>query len=134
MFFKSFDKKQISNFCSYSRILFKHFFLSHSGVLKISDLKSQIFKGEKRFPTDMVMKYVELMSKFEVAIKISERFLLIPSLLPDKQKQCPVFAENDSEELRKAMNVNAYLDSNVIRRQYLMSYVPSGFWARLLTR
>ncbi|XP_066912686.1 leucine-rich repeat serine/threonine-protein kinase 1-like isoform X2 [Clytia hemisphaerica] len=105
-----------------------------NGVLKISDLKSQIFKGEKRFPTDMVMKYVELMSKFEVAIKISEKFLLIPSLLPDKQKECTVIAENESEELRKAMNVNAYLNGSVLRRQYLMSYVPSGFWARLLTR
>ena len=105
-----------------------------AGVLKISDLKSQIFKGEKRFPTEMVMKYVELMSKFEVAIKISERFLLIPSLLPDKQNQCPVFADNESDELRMAMNINAYLNANVIRRQYLMSYVPSGFWARLLTR
>ena len=52
----------------------------------------------------MVMKYVELMSKFEVAIKISEKFLLIPSLLPDKQKECTVIAENESEELRKAMN------------------------------
>lgn len=103
-------------------------------MLKIADLKSQIFKGEKRFPTEMVLKYVELMSKFEVAIKISERFLLIPSLLPDQQKQCPVLTDNESEDLRKAMNIGAYLSANVIRRQYLMSYIPSGFWARLLTR
>ena len=88
--------------------------------MKISDLKNQIFKGEKRFPSDMVMKYVELMSKFEVAIKISEKFLLIPSLLPDKQKECPVLADHESAALRKAMNINAYLGSEVIRRQYLI--------------
>jgi len=103
-------------------------------VLRISDLKSQIFKGEKRFPSDMVMKYVELMSKFEVAIKISEKFLLIPSLLPDQQKECPVLADHESAALRKAMNINAYLGGEVIRRQYLMSYVPSGLWPRLLSR
>ena len=80
------------------------------------------------------MKYVELMSKFEVAIKISDKFLLIPSLLPDKQRECPVVADHESPELRKAMNIHTYLNHRVHRRQYLMSYVPSGFWARLLTR
>lgn len=105
-----------------------------SGVLKITDLQTHIFKGEKRFPSAMVMKYVELMSKFEVAIKISEKFLLIPSLLPDKQKEGPVLAEQESSVLRKSMNIRAYLDVRVLRRQYLMSYVPTGFWARLLTR
>ena len=119
---------------SFTFNFFQKFSLSFSGVLKIADLKSQIFKGEKRFPTEMVMKYVELMSKFEVAIKISEKFLLIPSLLPDKQKECPVLAEHESEDLRIAMNINTYLGINVIRRQYLMSYIPSGMWARLLTR
>lgn len=105
-----------------------------NGVLKISDLQSQIFKGQKRFPSSLVMKYIELMSKFEVAIKISDKFLLIPSLLPDRQKECPVVADHESPELRRAMNIHAYLHNRVHRRQYLMSYIPSGFWARLLTR
>ena len=104
------------------------------GVLKISDLQNQIFHGEKRFPSAMVMKYVNLMSKFEVAIKISDKFLLIPSLLPNKQKECPVVCDIESPELRKAMNIHAYLNNDVYRRQYLMSYTPSGFWARLLAR
>ena len=105
-----------------------------NGVLKISDLQNQIFHGEKRFPSSMVMKYVNLMSKFEVAIKISDKFLLIPSLLPDKQKECAVVCDIESSELRKAMNIHAYLNHDVYRRQYLMSYTPSGFWARLLAR
>lgn len=105
-----------------------------NGVLKISDLQNQIFHGEKRFPSSMVMKYVELMSKFEVAIKISNKFLLIPSLLPDKQKECTVVCDVESTELRKAMNIHAYLNHDVYRRQYLMSYTPSGFWPRLLAR
>lgn len=105
-------------------------------MLRIADLQNQIFKGENRFPSSMVMKYVELMSKFEVAIKFSEELLLIPSLLPDKQKECPVIEEQDSAQLRKTMNMRKYLryDVRVHRRQYLMSYVPTGFWARLLTR
>lgn len=119
---------------SYKRRLQKSDNIFCLGLLKISDLQNQIFHGEKRFPSSHVLKYVDLMSKFEVGIKISDKYLLIPSLLPDKQKQCPVVADHEFPELRKAMNVHAYLNHRVYRRLYLMTYVPTGFWARLLTR
>ena len=104
-----------------------------SGVLKISDLRQLIFRGE-RFSPALVDKYIDLMSKFEVAIKISDRYLLVPTLLPEVQRDCPKISDNLCPDLQQAMNVYAYMKHRVHRRQYLMSYVPSGFWARLITR
>ena len=103
-------------------------------LLKISDLQHQIFRGDRQFPSSMVLKYVELLNRFDVAIKISDKFLLVPSLLPDQQKECLIVAENQSSLLQNAMNISTYLQYEVFRRQYLLTYVPSGLWARLLTR
>ncbi len=99
----------------------------------MDDLRKQIFRGQ-RFSSSHVDNYIELMNKFEVAIKVAEKYLLVPSFLPERQvgyqrvstKMCPV--------LQQAMNVDTYLKHKVFRRQYLMAYVPSGFWARLITR
>nr|XP_047128450.1 leucine-rich repeat serine/threonine-protein kinase 1 [Hydra vulgaris] len=105
-----------------------------NGVIKISDLKEQIFRGEYQFPSSMVPKYVELLNKFDIAIKIQDEYLLVPSELPDKQKDCIIIAENQSSLLKYPMNLNASLPQAVFRRQYLLTYIPSGLWARLLTR
>ena len=107
--------------------------LSRSGVMKRSDL-SQIFRSE-RFPANLMSQYINLLSKFEVALPWSPEFLLVPSLLPDSQQETnlPV-AAGVSAAVAQAMNVTAYTQSKVLRRQYVMSYVPSGFWPRLITR
>ena len=104
-----------------------------AGVLRIEDLKGLIFKG-RRFSSDHVKKYIELMNKFEVALQISNNYLLVPSLLPIKQGPSPAVSSSLSEETRVSMKMEAYRNSSVFRRQYRMSYVPSGFWARLVTR
>ncbi|XP_065648792.1 leucine-rich repeat serine/threonine-protein kinase 1 isoform X2 [Hydra vulgaris] len=104
-----------------------------NGLLKISDLKNQIFRGDCLFPSSMIPKYVELLNKFDVAIKIQHKYLLIPSGLPEKQKECIIVAENQSSLLKNPMNLSACL-KNIFRRQYLLTYIPSGLWARLLTR
>ncbi|XP_065648790.1 leucine-rich repeat serine/threonine-protein kinase 1 isoform X3 [Hydra vulgaris] len=105
-----------------------------NGLIKISDLKGQIFRGDHQFPSSMVPKYVELLNKFDIAIKIQDEYLLVPSELPDKQKECIIIAENQSSLLKNPMNLRASLPQVVFRRQYLLTYIPSGLWARLLTR
>lgn len=103
------------------------------GVMKRSDL-SQIFRSE-RFPANLMSQYINLLSKFEVALPWSAEFLLVPSLLPDSQQETnqPV-AAGVSSAVAQAMNSTAYTKGKVLRRQYVMSYVPSGFWPRLVTR
>ena len=104
-----------------------------TGVMKRSDL-SQIFRSE-RFPANLMNQYVNLLSKFEVALPWSPEFLLVPSLLPDSQQDTnqPV-AAGVSKKVAQAMHMTAYTRGKVLRRQYVMSYVPSGFWPRLITR
>lgn len=104
-----------------------------AGVLKVDDLRNQIFRGQ-RFSSAHVMKYIELMNKFEVALQISKHYLLVPSLLPERQTDCPAISSKVCTDLRNAMNVQTYLKQKVFRRQYRIAYVPSGFWARLITR
>lgn len=101
--------------------------------MKRSDL-SQIFRSE-RFPANLMSQYINLLSKFEVALPWSAEFLLVPSLLPDSQQETnqPV-AAGVSSAVAQAMNSTAYTKGKVLRRQYVMSYVPSGFWPRLVTR
>ncbi|XP_068698664.1 leucine-rich repeat serine/threonine-protein kinase 1-like [Montipora capricornis] len=105
----------------------------NNGVMKRSDL-SQIFRSE-RFPANLMSQYINLLSKFEVALPWSAEFLLVPSLLPDSQQDTnqPV-AAGVSNAVAQAMNATAYTKGRVLRRQYVMSYVPSGFWPRLITR
>jgi len=105
----------------------------NNGVMKRSDL-SQIFRSE-RFPANLMSQYINLLSKFEVALQWSAEFLLVPSLLPNTQQDTnqPV-AAGVSRAVAQAMNVSAYVKPKVLRRQYVMSYIPSGFWPRLMTR
>ena len=104
-----------------------------SGVMKLSDL-SQIFRSEK-FPANLMKQYINLLSKFEVALPWSAEFLLVPSLLPDSQQDSnQPLAAGVSPVVAQAMNMCAYTKGRVLRRQYVMSYVPSGFWPRLITR
>lgn len=101
--------------------------------MKTSDL-SQLFRSD-RFPSRFIQEYVDLLSKFEVALPMITGLLLVPSLLPEQQiGSRNIVAPGTSAVVARAMNMAAYTDNRVLRRQYLMSYVPSGFWARLMTR
>ncbi|KAK3754845.1 hypothetical protein QZH41_011322 [Actinostola sp. cb2023] len=105
----------------------------NNGVMKLSDL-SLIFRSEN-FPANLIKQYINLLSKFEVALQWSSEYLLVPSLLPDRQpiSNQPI-APGVSPLVTRAMNMAAYTKTRVLRRQYVMSYVPSGFWPRLITR
>lgn len=104
-----------------------------AGVMKLSDL-SHIFRSEN-FPANLIKQYINLLSKFEVALPWSAEYLLVPSLLPDRQPvSIQPIAPEVSPVVSRAMNMAAYTKTRVLRRQYVMSYVPSGFWPRLITR
>ena len=102
-------------------------------MLKVDELRNQVFRGQ-RFSSAHVDNYIELMNKFEVAIRFTEKYLLVPSFLPERHVGYQKISSRMCPVLQKAMNKDTYLKQRVFRRQYLMSYIPSGFWARLITR
>lgn len=101
---------------------------------------------------------VNLLNKFEVALTWDSRTLLIPSLLPAAVEQCAVVkivpratsswtarsgtssaadaaADTSAEARSKQPGWLAVVQPHrAISRLLLMSYFPSGFWSRLLTR
>lgn len=95
---------------------------------------SQLFRSD-RFPSKFINTYIDLLNKFEVALPFITQHLLVPSLLPEQQiGNRNIMAPGMNTVVARAMNMAAYTENRVLRRQYLMSYVPSGFWARLITR
>ncbi|XP_077988443.1 leucine-rich repeat serine/threonine-protein kinase 1-like [Glandiceps talaboti] len=85
-----------------------------AGKMSVSNMK-WLFHDEK-YPKELLPQYLQLLERFEIALALSSRVLLIPSMLP---KAKPGF----SPESLPSLN-----------RTYKMSYVPSGFWSRLITR
>ncbi len=101
--------------------------------MRSSDL-SQLFRSD-RFPSKFINQYTDLLNKFEVALPLITEHLLVPSLLPEHQiRSGNIMPPGKTTEVTRAMNMAAYTENRVLRRQYVMSYVPSGFWARLITR
>ncbi|XP_047128384.1 leucine-rich repeat serine/threonine-protein kinase 1 isoform X1 [Hydra vulgaris] len=84
-----------------------------NGYVKITDIKRNLV--EERF---LISKGIELLNSFDIAVKLSENELFVPSFLP-------------VNELNPCKN---NLQNEVYRRQYLMSFVPSGFWFKLIKR
>ncbi|OQV15651.1 Leucine-rich repeat serine/threonine-protein kinase 1 [Hypsibius exemplaris] len=126
------------------------------GIMKIDDLKV-LFKPSKYALIDIHTYILNLLNKFEVALKLDSRTLLIPSMLPVKGTGVP---ESSLEAMplkieiksggRNWIHFKPYLESpeepamvmeglttdpNLhIRRFYTMLYFPSGFWPRLTSR
>lgn len=100
---------------------------------------------------------VSLLNKFEVALTWDSRTLLIPSLLP--VQEAAVYNEGTTVKLlqrvrgrnvgcsvSQELNLNKFIyesrpstssasmSSQGLRRMLLMTYFPSGFWSRLITR
>ena len=105
---------------------------------------SQVFKGDV-FPQTHRQEYIELLGKFEVALVLNEQQLLVPSMLALK----PPFTVHHflnvfpRPSLHKVLaSVPASSDTHrdlrptglLIRRFYFMTYVPGGFWPRLISR
>ncbi|XP_056429608.1 leucine-rich repeat serine/threonine-protein kinase 2 isoform X2 [Hyla sarda] len=88
------------------------------GIILCADVKKFLSK-KRKFPENYISQYLKLLEKFQIALPLGERQLLIPSSLPDHR---PVI------ELPHCEN------SEVIIRLYEMSYFPMGFWSRLINR
>lgn len=136
-----------------------------SGIL-MTNVLSHVFKG-KVFPASYRNEYIELLSKFEVALTLDKYRLLVPSMLASKPKytihtftnvfprpsmqqvltkfanSLSVFgAWNDDSLTRRVPVVNTDVTVTnelirtglLLRRFYFMSFVPNGFWPRLISR
>lgn len=103
--------------------------------------------------------FVSLLNKFEIALSWDSRSLLIPSLLPtesemvdgnvvcvnissrtrgfgmiSKQYKFPLKDHASKTEPISSNTMDLTNSNSPITRLLLMSYFPSGFWSRLITR
>lgn len=122
---------------------------ARNGVMRLDDLK-HIFKSSSLGDVDTKGYIVHLLNKFEVALTWDNRTLLIPSLLPTeddiytppvrvkipvRSRAWAVRNKKSSISEESECELTSRHDPEVaIRRLLLMSYVPSGFWSRLITR
>ena len=92
---------------------------TYVGVAEISDLFNQ-----RDTSTDMKAHYISLLEKFEVALKINNHQMIIPSLMSERADDIP-------SDISTSM-----LDEvePPLRRFWLADFVPAGFWPRLICR
>ncbi|XP_074645015.1 leucine-rich repeat serine/threonine-protein kinase 2-like [Tubulanus polymorphus] len=100
-------------------------FISEQGILLRSNVP-QLFTGKKvgrdvnySFPKDMIGQYLRLLEKFEIALPLNDRELLIPCRVSPKRPQ---------------LNLPGKARTDYIHRHYEMPFVPIGFWSRLICR
>ena len=97
-----------------------------NGILKDSSV-AFIFRDSKRFPSQFFQQYLQLLERFEIALSLGNGQRLIPSMLPVHKPDLNL-PELSPSTTSKAQTVSC------IRRRYKMSYIPSGFWSRLISR
>ncbi|XP_072749395.1 leucine-rich repeat serine/threonine-protein kinase 1 [Anoplolepis gracilipes] len=134
---------------------------ARSGIMKLDDIQ-HVFKSSTISSVDTQGYIVSLLNKFEVALTWDCRTLLIPSLLPTeedilrnnqiikvpvktrgwhvrvKKITSPIFTclgapSSDKSNAECVLTSRSQPDCSVTRL-LLMSYFPSGFWSRLVTR
>ncbi|KAG7189414.1 hypothetical protein KM043_017118 [Ampulex compressa] len=133
---------------------------ARAGIMKLDDIQ-HVFKSSTISSIDTQGYIVSLLNKFEVALTWDYRTLLIPSLLPTEEDilrnnqyiKIPVKTRGwhvRSKKITSPMftflntsgeksNAECVLTSRSqpdcsVTRLLLMSYFPSGFWSRLITR
>lgn len=127
---------------------------ARTGIMKMDDLQI-LFKNSQLGKRNNRSYIVSLLNKFEVALTWDTRTLLIPSLLPIEEESTGgsavtiKIATRSKGQLKKASRQGAEVEEattprfdictiprpeNSISRLLLMSYFPSGFWSRLITR
>ena len=95
-------------------------------------LISELFQNEfSQLHPKTLATYLQLLQKFEVAMKISKEEVIIPSLMPEEGRYPQ---PNDSlKDVDMSEGVeDAYQPT--IRRFWLSNYIPDGFWPRLICR
>ncbi|KAJ8942684.1 hypothetical protein NQ314_010008 [Rhamnusium bicolor] len=124
---------------------------ARTGVMKLDDLK-HIFKASNIGPMDTRGYIVNLLNKFEVALTWDSRTLLIPSLLPSEEDillaqmypgqfhpmvkvKVPLRSRGWAKPVEEIQyQLKCQQSNKTMTRLLLMSYFPSGFWSRLISR
>lgn len=126
---------------------------ARTGVMKLEDLQL-LFRNTNSTPNNNRSYIVNLLNKFEVALTWDSRTLLIPSLLPlneDVNPNAGTTVKISQRTRGRNVNLGCSVSNDInlnnlfyepysrdnecgIRRILLMTYFPSGFWSRLLTR
>ena len=91
-----------------------------SGILYSKDIP-MLFK-DKQFPWQYFEQYLTLLDRFEIALPLDNRRVLIPSMLPDDR---PTEFEDEKIESKEVYSRFVMFSS---------ADTPPGFWSRLLSR
>lgn len=102
-------------------------------------------KDVKQIFPSYAAEFTSLLIKFEVVYQLDEKRILIPSLLPDSEEEaCFVYSKAFATFLAERDNLfysdsEGYenlgqLDFQIFCRYYLLPFVPSGFFTRLIAR
>ena len=81
----------------------------------------------------MKARYISLLEKFEVALKINHHQMIIPSLMSERAsypKPDDVLSDIPTTMLDEVES----LYQPPLRRFWLADFVPAGFWPRLICR
>ena len=91
-----------------------------NGILYSKDIP-MIFKDEQ-FPWQYFEQYLTLLDRFEIALPLDNRRVLIPSMLPEERP-----SNVDVEDPSAPPNYSRYI-------MFSSADTPPGFWSRLLSR
>ena len=92
-----------------------------NGILYSKDIP-MLFR-DKQFPWQYFEQYLTLLDRFEIALPLDNRRVLIPSMLPDKR---PSEFEDEKPEKKEEVYSRFVMFSS--------ANTPPGFWSRLLSR
>lgn len=99
-----------------------------AGMAEISDLFNQADVNP-----EMKDRYITLLEKFEVALKINDHQMIIPALMPERVSYPKPDANFSDVSKSKLEHVEKYYQPP-LSRFWLTDFVPVGFWPRLIVR
>ena len=94
-------------------------FFDENGILKIGNIKLIVGEKNEEFPKDFYPKYLRLLNRFQIACRIADNEILVPSKLPPEKK-----TETDEDISRH----------DLLYRYQFFPCIPYGFWERLICR
>ena len=92
-----------------------------------------LFSRFDDIPVTLKEKYIQLLEKFEVALKINRRHVIIPSLMDEKTPYPPTNDVLSDCSWLETVNLDTFYQPT-LRRFWLSPYIPDGFWPRLICR
>jgi hypothetical protein len=89
--------------------------------------------SQRSIPEKLRDKYISLLEKFEVALTIKRRHVIIPSLMPDSA-QYPKTTDVLRDWMEASISTIEACYQPPLRRFWMSNYIPDGFWPRLICR